>query len=193
MELVVDNRIILALAEVAGKDIERGLNNIFVFGKEGESPVFFATDGHIALKVYPAQGDFNFEGDFVLQIPVLLKKVLKYNKKEENYIMNATIFKNAGDKVEAHFYNEAPFVLNFNQPEAPKFEKMPDVWGVEAKEQGAIAFNPMLASKLGKALVRLGFPSMQTFLLGDHKMSGTKQNEEFIAEYILMGGRTDEE
>ena len=94
MELVVDNRIILALAEVAGKDIERGLNNIFVFGNEGESPVFFATDGHIALKVYPAQGDFNFEGDFVLQIPVLLKKVLKYNKKEKNHIMNATIFKN---------------------------------------------------------------------------------------------------
>ena len=70
---------------------------------------------------------------------------------------------------------------------------MPDVWGVEAKEQGAIAFNPMLANKLGKALVRLGFPSMPTFLLGDHKMRGIKQNEKFIAEYILMGGRTDEE
>lgn len=55
------------------------------------------------------------------------------------------------------------------------------------------AFNPMLANKLGKALVRLGFPSMHTFLLGDHRMSGTKQNEEFIAEYILLGGRTDEE
>lgn len=193
MELVVDNRIILALAEVAGKEIERGLNNIFVFGKKGESPIFFATDGHIALKVYPAQGDFNFEGDFVLQIPVLLKKVLKYNKKEENHVMNATIFKNAGDKVEAHFYNEAPFVLNFNQPETPKFKEMPDIWKTEAFEQGTIAFNPTLANKLGKALVGLGFSSMQTFLLGDHKMSGTKRNEDFIAEYILMGGRTDEE
>ena len=191
MELVVDNRIILALAEVAGK--ERDLDNIFVFGKEGESPVFFATDDYIALKVYPAQGDFNFEGDFALQIPVLLKKVLKYNKKEENHVMNATIFKNAGDKVEACFYNEAPFVLNFNQPETPKFKEMPDIWEAETKEQGVIAFNPMLANKLGKALVRLGFPSMHTFLLGDHRMSGTKQNEEFIAEYILLGGRTDEE
>ncbi len=192
MELVVDNRIILALAEVAGKDIERGLNYIFVFGKEGESPIFFATDGQIALKVYPIQGNFNFEGDFVLQIPVLLKKVLKYNKKEENHVMNATIFKNAGDKAEAHFYNEAPFVLKFNQPEAPKFEEMPDIWKTETIEQGAIAFNPMLANKLGKALVRLGFPSMQTFLLGDCRMSGTKQNEEFIAEYILVGGRYEE-
>lgn len=191
MELVVDNRIILALAEVAGK--ERGFDNIFVFGKEGESPVFFATDGHVALKVYPAQGDFNFEGDFVLQIPVLLKKVLKYNKKEENHVMNATIFKDSLESTIATFYNEAPYTLRFSQPETPKFEKMPDVWKNEAVEQGAIAFNPMLANKLGKAIVRLGFPSMQTFLLGDHKMSGTKQNEEFIAEYILMGGRTDEE
>lgn len=191
MELVVDNRIILALAEVAGK--ERDLDNIFVFGKEGESPIFFASDGNIALKVYPAQDDFNFEGDFVLQIPVLLKKVLKYNKKEENNIMNTTIFKNEGDKTEAHFYNEAPFVLNFNQPEEKKFEEMPDIWKTEAFEQGEIAFNPMLANKLGKALVRLGFPSKQTFLLCDHKMRGTKKNENFIAEYILMDGRTDEE
>jgi hypothetical protein len=192
MEITVDNRIILALAEIAGND--RDLDNIFVFGEEGESPVFFATDGHIALKVYPTQGDFNFEGNFVLQIPVLLKKVLKYNKKEENHVMNATIFSDdALVGAVATFYNERPFTLSFQQPEILKFEKMPDVWGVEVKEQGTIAFNPMLANKLGKALVKLGFPSMHTFLLGDHKMRGMKQNEEFIAEYILMGGRTDDE
>lgn len=192
MEITVDNRIILALAEVAGTD--RDFDNIFVFGEEGKSPVFFATDGHIALKVYPTQGDFNFEGNFVLQIPVLLKKLLKYNKKEENYVMNTTIFSDdALVGTVATFYDERPFTLSFQQPKTPKFKKMPDVWGVEAKEQGAIAFNPMLANKLGKALVKLGFHSMYTFLLGDHKMSGTKQNEEFIVEYILMGGRTDDE
>ena len=64
MELVVDNRIILALAEVAGSE-DRGLNKIFVFRKKGKDPIFFASNGNIALKVELTQADFNFEDDFV--------------------------------------------------------------------------------------------------------------------------------
>lgn len=192
MEINIDNRIILALAEVAGSE-ERGLNKIFVFRKKGKDPVFFATNGQIALKVELAQADFNFDDDFVLELPVMLKKVLKYNKKEENTAFNITTIKEERGFIKASFINGLPFDLKFANPETKHFEELPDIFKQETVEQKAFAFNPLLANKLGKAIVRLGFPPMQTFLLGEQGMQGTKQNEEFIVEYILMGGRTDEE
>lgn len=192
MELVVDNRIILALAEVAGSE-DRGLNKIFVFRKKGKDPIFFASNGDIALKVELTQADFNFEDDFVFELPVMLKKVVKYNKKEENDLLNKTIIKKENEELVASFYNGMPFSLHFADPEQKHFEELPDVFKQEVVEKRAFAFNPSLANKLGKAIVRLGFPEMQTFLLSDCKMQGVKRNEEFIAEYILMGGRVDEE
>lgn len=192
MEINIDNRIILALAEVAGSE-ERDLNKIFVFRKKGKDPVFFATNGQIALKVELAQADFNFDDDFVLELPVMLKKVLKYNKKEENTDFNITTIKEERGFITASFINGIPFELKFANPETKHFEELPDIFKQETVEQKAFAFNPLLANKLGKAIVRLGFPPMQTFLLGEKRMQGTKQNEEFIVEYILMGGLTDEE
>ena len=192
MEINIDNRIILALAEVAGSE-ERDLNKIFVFRKKGEDPVFFATNGQIALKVELAQPDFNFDDDFILELPIILKKVLKYNKKEENTPLNTTIIKEENGNITASFFNERPFELNFVNPETKHFNELPDIFKQNTIEQKAFAFNPLLAGKLAKAIVRLGFPPMQTFLLGEQRMQGIKQNEEFIAEYVLMGGKTDEE
>ncbi len=193
MELIVDNRILLALSEITGSE-ERGLDKIFVFRKKGEAPVFFASNGYIALKIEQTEPEFNFENEenYVLEIPEILKKILKFNKKEENEAMNKTIFVEAGEEIKALFYNKIPLELRFTNPKTKKFEGLPDVFRQNTSEQKTFTFNPVLAGKLAKALVKLGFKPMQTFLLGEHVMQGTKENEDFIAEYILMGGVADE-
>lgn len=194
MELIVDNRILLALSEITGSE-ERGLDKIFVFRKKGEAPVFFASNGYIALKIEQTEPEFDFEKEenYVLEIPEMFKKILKFNKKEENEAMNKTIFAEDGEKIKASFYNKMPFELRFTNPETKKFEALPDVFKQDTTEQRAFTFNPVLAGNLAKALVKLGFKPMQTFLLGERVMHGTKENEDFIAEYVLMGGVADEE
>lgn len=191
-EISIDNRIILALVEVAGKDND--LDNIFVFAEEGKSPIFFASDGKVAVKIQERQGEFNFNGDYALQIPILLKKVLKYDKKENNPDINRTIFREtATGNIEASFYNKDPFKILFTKPLNLRFDKMPDdIWKEETIEQGAIVFDLHYANKLVKAFSRLGFPPMSNFLLGDERMSGVKQNEEFIVEYVIARGSYEE-
>lgn len=194
MELKIDNRIILALAEVAGS-AERDLDNIFLFHKENDAPIYFATNGTVAMRIEEVSPEFNFSETVSLNLPVILKKILKFNKKEENSDLNCCFVEKKEQRVHVTFFNNLKtYHLNYELPEIPKFEKMPDVFDIESADKKAIAFNPSEAQKLNKALARLGFEYAPTFLLDkDFKMCGTAENENFIVQYIMMGCRTDEE
>lgn len=191
MDVLIDNRIILGLAEVAGIQ-ERNLDKIFVFKKESNI-VFFATNGNIALKVEMKEPEFDFDEEekVVIELPVMLKKIIKYNKKEQNEAMNKTNVHVIGDDVKIDFFNVAPYSLAYTMPEAKKFEKLPDFFKQDYFQQSAIAFNPYYAEKLNKALSKLGFDNSPTFLLGDKRMQGSMENEEFIVEYVMTGAKTD--
>lgn len=193
MEFAVDNRILLGLSEVAG-DQERNLDKVFIFKNKVDGFAYFATDGYIAMRVEVKEPEFDFEDlDCVIEIPTMIKKVLRYNSKEYNDEMNKTIVKFFGDEVYCRFFNIYPYSLNFNMSPQKKFEALPDVFNAEAIEQRAIAFNPSNAQKINKALIRLGFKSLPTFMLGDMKMVGNMENEDFVVEFVLIGGRPDAE
>lgn len=191
-EFVFDNRIFNALAEVTG-EADRSLNNIFIFCNKGETPEYFATDGHCALKIIEKEPEFNFSDDFVLALPDVLKKIIKYNKNEENQELNKTrvFFDEERQKIE--IFNDVYMEISFALIE-PKFDKMPDVFGGEMIEQKAFTFNPTIVERINKALKKLGFKSMTTFGLSDMKLTGCRENENFIVEFVIMGGRgeTDE-
>lgn len=169
MEFIVDNRIILGLAEVAGSQ-ERNLDNIFVF-KKGSDIVFFASNGNVALKVEMQEPEFDFDEEekVVIELPVMLKKLIKFNKKEQNEAMNKTNVHVIGDDVKIDFFNVTPYSLAYKMPEAKHFEELPDIFKQDYIQQRAIAFNPYHAEKLNKALSKLGFDNAPIFLLGDKK------------------------
>lgn len=194
MELKIDNRIILALAEVAGSS-ERELDNIFVICKDNENPIYFATDGSAAIRVEEKSPEFKFTGDYNINLPIILKKVLKYNKKEPNQDMNYCFIEKVIDEVKVKFFNgDYPYSLRYNTPSKPKFDKIPDVFNTEGTDKKAIAFNPAEAQKINKALTKLGFDYAPTFLLdADLKMCGTSETKNFVVQYVLMGCRPDEE
>lgn len=185
MDVLIDNRIILGLAEVAGSQ-ERNLDKIFVF-KNGSDVVFFASNGKVALKVEMQEPEFDFDKEekFVVELPIMLKKLIKFNKKEQNEAMNKTNVHAVGDDVKIDFFNVVPYSLAYTMPEAKKFEELPNFFKQDYFQQKAIAFNPYYAEKLNKALSKLGFDNSPKFLLGDNIMQGSMENEEFIVEYIM--------
>ena len=128
MEVVIDNRIILGLAEVVGSQ-ERNLDKIFVF-KKGSDIVFFASDGKVALKVEMQEPEFDFDEEekVVIELPIMLKKLIKFNKKEKNEEMNKTIVKAIGNDVKIDFFNVVPYSLAYSMPEGKKYEELPDVF-----------------------------------------------------------------
>ena len=192
-EFMFDNRILLALAEMTG-DADRQLNNIFIFQKQGEPRIYYATDGYCALKVVEKEPEFNFEGEFVLALPDVLKKIIKYNKKEANEEMNKTFVTFGEDgEVELGIYNDMPMKISFTMPES-RFEEFPqDIFKGDWIEQRTFAFNPTIVQQVNKALKKLGFDSAITFGLGDRKLTGSRTNEEFEAEFAIMGCRKEGE
>ena len=191
MDVLIDNRIILGLAEVAGSQ-ERSLDKIFVF-KNGSDVVFFASNGNVALKVEMKEPEFDFDEEekVVIELPVMLKKIIKYNKKEQNEAMNKANVHVVGDDVKIDFFNVAPYSLAYKMPEAKHFEELPDIFKQDYIQQSAIAFNTYNAEKLNKALSKLGFDNSPTFLLGNQRMQGSMENEEFIVEYVMAGVKAD--
>lgn len=191
MEFIVDNRIILGLAEIAGSK-ERHLDKIFIFKKKSDI-VFFASNGSVALKVEVQKPEFDFDEEekVIVELPVMLKKIIKFNKKEQNEAMNKANVHVNGDDVEIDFFNIEPYSLAYTMPEAKQFEELPDIFKQNYIQQRAIAFNPYHAEKLNKALSKLGFDNAPTFLLGDRKMQGSMENEDFIVEYVMMGTKAD--
>lgn len=189
-ELWVDNRILLALSEITG-EAGRKLNNIFIFGKDGQSPVYFASNEHCAIKIEEVQQSFNFDGDFALSIPDVFKKIVKFDKKEPNEMLNKTNIIFDKEKVKLGIFNELPFKLEYSYI-IPKFEKMPDVFNDEKINKDILTFDPALVQSVNKALMKLGFKSMVTFEIAEQKLKGYRENEEFIVEFCIMGG-TDAE
>lgn len=191
MDVLIDNRIILGLAEVAGSQ-ERNLDKIFVF-KKGSDIVFFASNGNVALKVEMQEPEFYFDEEekVVIELPVMLKKLIKFNKKEQNEAMNKANVHVVGDDVKIDFFNVEPYSLAYTMPEAKNFEELPDIFKQDYIQQSAIAFNTYNAEKLNKALSKLGFDKSPTFLLGNQRMQGSMENKEFIVEYVMTGAKAD--
>ena len=134
-----------------------------------------------------------YSGTLAHDVTDVLKKIIKYNKNEENQELNKTrvFFDEERQKIE--IFNDVYMEISFALIE-PKFDKMPDVFGGEMIEQKAFTFNPTIVERINKALKKLGFKSMTTFGLSDMKLTGCRENENFIVEFVIMGGRgeTDE-
>lgn len=192
-EIKVDNRILQALFEISG-EVDRDLNSVFVFSGDGGVPVYFASDGHVAMNIREVEPEIAYNGEYVVEIPDVFKKIVGYKKKEENGAMNNTVIRWNDDEVILSMFNGSPFDISYSMRQTHKFDKIPDVFHYDTRAQEVVSFSLNAAKKIGAALGKLGVSTAPVFTLNGQQESfcGRIRTECFEVEFVMMKCRISE-